>query len=550
MGGYILKYVRGVDTIEKVILKGTKEQNEEAISSIMLIEGVQYINGPKKDYISPMSIKIGLSKDYLEKLQFILATLPFEFIYREKEYKSPAEIDFIDVEKYVEESNHLQSKTINADLEKGEVTLYYRKGKLQDSYKDKIFAAETKDSISFHAYVKPSGDSNEQKPQEIVITIAKNLIGIKKYGEIEYEQHSSSEYKVSEIKKENQELLLFLGYDNYRKKTWIFGVGEDLLNQVSKTYRGISVVESEEDLKSIVGEYYQDFISLFETSFNECGLFVVPKDEYYQRQAENKKIKMAKRERSISEIENDIKQETINRNKQILAELVAQADCIPGLSDTLPGLVVEFCKERESFYEDDPIASFMLSMLRAFISDPGSLDPKQKDKYVPMSILYNLYPPAIREYTHFWYKDTNNMYKDMNYNPAYDKLGIVIQLYSIFQRVLLGEIDLTSQAMLEAFKELDVVNAYKKEKEMIDNIINTLIYYGEKLSAVESLSERYGIITEMESKIYYPESAKRTLEVKIHFDHIATTSHRHDEICERILEEQLAKVEKEKHNSQ
>ena len=85
---------------------------------------------------------------------------------------------------------------------------------------------------------------------------------------------------------------------------------------------------------------------------------------------------------------------------------------------------------------------------------------------------------------------------------------------------------------------------------MIDNIINTLVYYGEKLSAVESLSERCSIITEMESKIYYPESAKQTLEAKIKFGYIATTSRRHNAICERILEEQLANVEKEKHNSQ
>ena len=553
MGGFSIKYVRGVDTIEEVILKGTKEQNEKALAEIYSIKGVLFYDKPSEKY-TPMDLKVGLGKGYLEKLQFVLATLPFEFIYRGKEYKSPDEIDFIDVKKYEEESAHMQGATIEANCGEDNITLYYRRGKEQDGYEDKIFAAVTDNSISFCANAI---DSETKKPIKVRITIIKGLIQIRIEEQIKYQKNSFSEYIVDTITNNGYDALFYLGNDKIKNDKSMHYVDKELKEIVSKCFSGTSPVENEEDLKVILGGQYQEFKNLFETSYNENGLFVNPTNEYYKRQKETERIKV---ERIVlSQRENWEK--SISPNMQTLIDLTATEDVIPGLSFSLPQLVMMFCGNDKKYYanNNDPIVSFMVSMLGAFIADPGSIDPQQKDKYVPISVFYNMYPPIIGNNSLFKYADANNLYKEMTRNSSsYKQLGIVVQLYSILQRVLLGEIEPTRESMLEAYLEVDATNTYKRGKKIsnmafggaeehtIDEIIDMMVDCSKRLSTAKSAKKRHQILSELQSRVYDPIIAKQEYGNKFWFSQTPRNDTRNSLICEMILEEQLAALEEKK----
>ena len=334
-------------------------------------------------------------------------------------------------------------------------------------------------------------------------------------------------------------------------------VDKDLKEIVSKCFGGTSPVENEEDLKVILGGQYQEFKNLFETSYNENGLFVTPTNEYYKRQKETERIKVER----IVLSQREKWEKSISPNMQTLIDLTATEDVIPGLSFSLPQLVMMFCGNDKKYYanNNDPIVSFMVSMLGAFIADPGSIDPQQKDKYVPISVFYNMYPPIIGNNSLFKYADANNLYKEMTRDSSsYKQLGIVVQLYSILQRVLLGEIEPTRESMLEAYLEVDATNTYKRGKKIsnmafggaeehtIDEIIDMMVDCSKRLSTAKSVKKRHQILSELQSRVYEPIIAKQEYGNKFWFSQTPRNDTRNSLICEMILEEQLAALEEKK----
>ena len=230
--------------------------------------------------------------------------------------------------------------------------------------------------------------------------------------------------------------------------------------------------------------------------------------------------------------------------RQTVIQLAIQTDVISGFDFSLPQLANELCEKNKVLLEKDPIASFMLSILKMFVADSNSLDPKQKDKYVPISLFYNMYIPTIQERSPFSYSDSNSLYKYMTLNTSYQNLGIVIQLYSIFQRVLLGEIEPTREAIINAFIEVDVINIYRRQKQLINNIVDLLVENSEKLSTTDNIEERQQILEKMQYKIFHPIYAQQILSSRLYTIQIPTVEARDNEICERILKEQIENITK------
>ena len=461
--------------------------------------------------------------DYdLEKLNYIIATLPIKFKYNDKIYEPNDERDFIDVSKYQKESSALQQEQI-----KEGVILFYRKAQAPKELNHKYFAVETDKIIVFFLPLRYI----DGKEKTIKVTVFKYYIEIpegKRKGLI---MNLFPTYKLSE----SEHLI--------GKIPGKIFISDYHISQLKNGFYNCFEVENINDLKTILGDYYEDFCSVFKIIQSENSIAIETTDNYEKRKKEEEKIASENYVPTRGEIE---KQNEIE-NERLMKDHVIVDDYMSPFDFKESELVYDLCSRHKSFWNEDPTSSFYLSLIASFTNSrnfPDSMDPMQKDKYVPLALFYNKKPSIINQRSFFKDSEYDTLYKRFT-NGYLVSEGVAIQLCTIFQRVLLGEIEPTETAMLDEFILLDCTNTYKRgKKDIVDRIINVMISNYGNIENAETLEERRAALSEIYTQVYSIVGSIDRIGNMVFGTRHKYSWERDNEICERILSQQLANADR------
>ncbi len=505
---------------KSIVLMGTPQENE--IYKDYLLHNQYVFNTHSEEIDEGVEINVYVCDFDLEKLNYIIATLPIKFKYNDKIYEPNDERDFIDVSKYQKESSALQQEQI-----KEGVTLFYRKAQVSKELNHKYFAVETDKRIVFFLPLRYINGKNKT----IKVTAFKNYIEIpegKRKGLI---MNSFPTYKLSESE-----------YHIGMIPGKIF-ISDYEISQLKNGFYNCFEVENINDLKIILGDYYEDFCSLFNIIQSEYSIAIETTDNYEKRKKEEEKIASENYVPTEAEI---IRKNKIENEKE-LKEHIINDDYMTPFNFKESELVRDLSNRYKNNLNYDPTSSFYISIISSFVEDfPYSMDPMQKDSYIPLALFYNKKPSIINQRSFFRYSDSKTLYKALTSNYSLTSTGVAIQLCAIFQRVLLGEIEPTEKAMLDEFLALDCTDTYKRDyNDTIHGIINIMVSEFGNITDAKTMEERRSSLDKIYLQIINIVGPLNKIEDKFYHRLYSYSRKRDNEICNKILSQQLDMIKED-----
>lgn len=420
----------------------------------------------------------------------------------------------------------------------------------------KVYAIESPYSISFLVNMK---NKESKKTYPVQIEIQKSLFYINYGTKQGYASRNCPTYEVKQCSKRKYRDTNILNYitvkpsptDGKLKVREEFYIEMLVDNSciITEKYKDthtfekplivagdIYPVEKIKDLKDILGDYYEEFMSLFEVVEENNTITLTITDKYREHR------RQIFAEEKANCIPTEAEQAKIEKQKAI--QMLNQASENPNSAFKIPNeakLTCTFCEEQNNqLYWTDPTSSFYLSMVAAFVKKlPYSIDKEQNDDYVP-GLFFNKLPIVKNDFSFFRFPQNQNIYAAMtNCLGAIPIAGIIIQICTIFQRMILGELPPDYDSIKREFQELDNTNIYSKYQEKINNLLWTVVCYYNIL-CISDAEERRSILeqfyNEVDAKTYYilKDSMESFLSSKM-VRSVPITSERNPEICESIL---------------
>ena len=318
-------------------------------------------------------------------------------------------------------------------------------------------------------------------------------------------------------------------------------------------------VRNEEELKNVLRDYYPDFKEIFSTQFVGSNFVLTPTEKYYERletvERETRKYYVPRKE--------ELNKLFATRNQAIIEQQIASRYyMLPELPDVIEAELIEmFCKKNGMMAEQDISKPLYTNIAYSFEANlPGSIHPKSKN-YVPLYIFLCRRPGIITRESNFRWNDEDSLYKSMVNKSNSSQAAIILGMYDIFQRVLLGEVEPNRKSIIMEFKQIDIKNAWgrsAKEWKWIEGIAIKLVicYTALALEEAEEKTEeehemsRNAILGDLHQEIIREtncnirDSLMYAFPVKDeHFNAITT---RDDRICELIRQ---AQQDRKKHHT-
>lgn len=315
-------------------------------------------------------------------------------------------------------------------------------------------------------------------------------------------------------------------------------------------------VRNEEELKYVLRDYYPDFKEIFSPQFVESNFVLTPTEKYYERletvNRETRKYYVPRKE--------ELNKLFATRNQAIIEQQIASRYYM--LPDVIEAELIEmFCKKNGMMAEQDISKPLYTNMVYSFEANlPGSIHPKSKN-YVPLFIFLCKRPDIITRESNFRWNDEDTLYKSMVNNSNSKQAAIILGMYDIFQRVLLGEVEPNIKSIIMEFNQIDIKYAWgrsPKEWKWIEGIAIKLVFYytalaleeAEEKTEEEHEMSRNAILGDLHQEIIREtncnirDSLMHVFPVRNEYFNAITT--RDDRICELIRQ---AQQDRKKHHT-
>ncbi len=309
-------------------------------------------------------------------------------------------------------------------------------------------------------------------------------------------------------------------------------------------------IRNEEELKNVLRDYYPDFKEMFSTQFVGSNFVLTPTEKYFERLETVER----KTRKYYEPPEYELNKLFATRNQAIIEQQIASRYYIPGLPDVIEAELIEmFCKKNGMMAEQDISKPLYTNMVYSFEANlPGSIHPKSKN-YVPLFIFFGKRPDIITRESNFRWADEDTLYKSMVNKSNSKQAAIILRMYDIFQRVLLGEVEPNRKSIMMEFKQTDIKYACLRdpiEWKWIEGIATKLVLYYTVLALEEAEEKteeqhemsRNAILGNLHQEIIgetncnIRESLMSAFPIKN--EHLNAITTRDDRICELIRQAQ------------